>query len=227
MVGGGGKSSLLFAIEQNWPGHVVLTTTTRLFRGQLKEARSWLTTAEAAQTPEKFDTLLTKYRSCLLVERIEGDKAVGVAPDLPGKLRQHPKVDLVVVEADGSRRLPVKAPAAHEPRIPKDTSLVVIMVGIDALAAPIGKIAHRPERVADLTGLSLADHLSPSSLAQLLSHPDGGLKGVLADMKTAVCINKIDSHREKALAEETCVFLSTSPKINRVILSSLNPKSSL
>lgn len=44
--------------------------------------------------------------------------------------------DFVLVEADGSRRLPVKAPAVYEPVIPPGTDLVVGVIGLDALAVP-------------------------------------------------------------------------------------------
>ena len=38
LVGGGGKSSLLFALGRELPGRVVMTTTTRIFTAQMKSA---------------------------------------------------------------------------------------------------------------------------------------------------------------------------------------------
>nr|MBC8341973.1 hypothetical protein [Pseudomonadota bacterium] len=38
IVGGGGKSALLFALGEALPGRTILTTTTRLFAAQMKRA---------------------------------------------------------------------------------------------------------------------------------------------------------------------------------------------
>ena len=50
---------------------------------------------------------------------------------------------------------PVKAPAAHEPVIPLEATLVVPVVGLDALEGPIDEVAHRPELVRRITNYEL------------------------------------------------------------------------
>lgn len=40
--------------------------------------------------------------------------------------------DFILVEADGSRRLPLKVPAINEPVIPRDNKKTVLICGIDA-----------------------------------------------------------------------------------------------
>ena len=44
--------------------------------------------------------------------------------------------DYVLVEADGAKRLPLKAHAEHEPVIPACAGRTVCMVGVDGLGAP-------------------------------------------------------------------------------------------
>ena len=56
---------------------------------------------------------------------VEQDKVQGVPPALLDRIAAHPAVDAVIVEADGSRRLPFKAPAPHEPVIPASATIVV------------------------------------------------------------------------------------------------------
>ena len=41
--------------------------------------------------------------------------------------------DFILVEADGSRRLPLKVPATNEPVIPRGNKKTVLICGIDAL----------------------------------------------------------------------------------------------
>ncbi len=129
IVGGGGKSSLMFALAERLPGRGVMTTTTRIFSAQLSSAAEFCTLADA-----DWRARLDAFESALLiVGRVEGERATGVAPELPAELLAHPRVEWVVVEADGSRMLPVKAPGPHEPVIPNGTTLLVTVVGIDAL----------------------------------------------------------------------------------------------
>lgn len=82
--------------------------------------------------------------------------------------------DRVLVEADGSRRLPLKAPAEHEPVLPPDPDLVVGCVGLSAVGRPLGPEAvHRPERFSALTGCPLGAPVTLDHLAALVRHPEG------------------------------------------------------
>ena len=58
--------------------------------------------------------------------------------------------DFVLVEADGAKRLPLKAHAPHEPVIPPNTRQTIYVVGADGFGRPIRQICHRPERYAAL-----------------------------------------------------------------------------
>jgi len=216
-VGGGGKSSLLFALAECLPGRVVLTTTTRIFAAQMSRAAAVCTTADEGwqKQLETFDGNL------LVVGRVEGERAGGVPPDLPAQWLARPRVDWVVVEADGSRMLPVKAPADHEPVVPEQTSLLVCVVGIDALADPIERVAHRPERVADITGLAPSQHLTPEALGRLLTSPQGGLKGAPHDARVAVLINKVETSAQRDAAHSIAEWVLRESRVERVAIGAL------
>jgi molybdenum cofactor cytidylyltransferase len=217
VVGGGGKSSLLFALAECLPGRVVLTTTTRIFAAQMSRAAAVCTTADEGWQDqlEAFDGNL------LVVGRVQGERAVGVPPDLPAEWLARPRVDWVVVEADGSRMLPVKAPADHEPVIPERTSLLVSVVGIDALDDPIERVAHRAERVADITGLAPSQHLTPEALGKLLTSPRGGLKGAPRDARVAVLINKVESSARREAAHRIADRVLREARVERVVIGAL------
>ena len=103
IVGGGGKSSLMFALASQLTGRGVMTTTTRIFSEQMSSAAEVCTLADA-----DWRARLDAFESGLLVVgRVEGERAVGVPSELPAEMLAHPRVDWVVVEADGSRMLPV------------------------------------------------------------------------------------------------------------------------
>jgi molybdenum cofactor cytidylyltransferase len=217
IVGGGGKSSLMFALARQLTGRGVMTTTTRIFSEQMGSAAEVCTLADA-----DWRARLDAFESgLLLVGRVEGERAVGVPPELPAELLAHPRVDWVVVEADGSRMLPVKAPAAHEPVIPVGATLLAPVVGIDALSRPIGEIAHRPERVSAIAGLSVEDTLTPAALARLITSPEGGMKGAASAGRTAVLINKVASASEFAVAREVAERVLLDTAVERVAVGAL------
>ena len=217
IVGGGGKSSLMFELAERLPGRGVMTTTTRIFSKQLSSATEFCTLADA-----DWRARLDAFESALVVVgRVEGERAVGVPLELPAEMLAHPRVDWVIVEADGSRMLPVKAPAPHEPVIPVGTTLLVPVVGIDALLKPIGEIAHRPERVSAIAGLSVEDILTPAALARLITSPEGGLKGAASAGRAAVLINKVESASEFALAREVAGRLLRDAAVERVAMGAL------
>jgi molybdenum cofactor cytidylyltransferase len=217
IVGGGGKSSLMFALAATLPGRVVMTTTTRIFASQRSQAEEDCTLAD----PDWRQRLEHFPSSLLIVGEVDGDRAKGVPAELPAELLAHPRVDWVVVEADGSRMRPVKAPAEHEPVVPPGTGLLVAVVGIDALAAPIRDVAHRPERVSALTGLHEDEALTPAALATLLTSPQGGLKHAPPGGRVAVLINKVETPAERAAGHEVARHVLRCQAVERVVLGAL------
>ena len=217
IVGGGGKSSLMFALAESLPGRVVLTTTTRIFAAQMSHAarvcslgdRDWMNALDSFE------------RNLLVVEGVEGDHAMGVPRELPDEMLAHARVDWVVVEADGSRMLPVKAPAEHEPVIPDATTLLVCVTGIDALSAPIREVAHRPERVSAITGLPPGRTLTPEALASLLTSPEGGLKDAPPAARIAVLINKVETSEQRTTAREVARRILHEPRVERSLVGAL------
>ena len=81
-------------------------------------------------------------------------------------------VNHVVVEADGAGRKTFKAPLAYEPVVPASTTLLVAVVGADALGLPLqAEHVHRPERVAELSGTVLGRPVTAETIAAVLLHP--------------------------------------------------------
>ena len=217
IVGGGGKSSLMFALAHALPGRVVMTTTTRIFAAQMQRAET-VSSLDDAGWRERLEDF---EKGLLVVGGVEGDRALGVPLELPGELLAHPRVDAVLVEADGSRMLPVKAPAPHEPRVPPETALLVAVAGIDALKAPIAEVAHRPERVSALTGLAVEERLDAGALARLLASPQGGLKDCPPSARAVVLLNKVEPPEEREIARRVAREVLEYPEVERVLIGAL------
>ncbi|MDP6981238.1 MAG: selenium cofactor biosynthesis protein YqeC [Myxococcota bacterium] len=213
IVGGGGKSALLFALASALEARVVVTTTTRIFAAQMARARAQLSLA----TGSFEDVWPDAHSGLLVVGKVEGEKAHGIPPELPARWLARDDVDHVVVEADGSRMRPTKAPAEHEPVIADGTTHLAIVAGIDALDGPIEDVCHRPERVSALIGKTPAETLSVEDLARLLIDERGGCKNQPDDARTTIVLNKVESPVQRERADRVAAVALSEGAIERVI----------
>lgn len=60
--------------------------------------------------------------------------------------------DVVLLEADGSSRKPIKFPNSTEPVLPDNVEEIVVVCGLQAIGKPLIEIAHRPELVKACLG---------------------------------------------------------------------------
>ena len=194
LVGGGGKTTALFALGRQLPGTVVLTTTTKMGRD-----RSGGRHVLFAPTDAELRSALATHTCVLAWEEDAVHKAVGVTPETADHWRG--LADHVVVEADGSRRKPFKAPLDYEPVVPSTTTVLVACVGAAALGAPIEGQCQRSERVADIAGCTVADDLTPSRLAAVLTSERGSRKGLPDGARFVVLINQATGAHSPYLAE--------------------------
>jgi molybdenum cofactor cytidylyltransferase len=224
LSGGGGKTTLMFrlAAELVVSGQRVVTTmTTRIFVSQMAQAPLALVLhgegALLAQLPEA----LAEHGHVLIAgsTMVEQDKVQGVPPEFLDRIAAQPAVDVVIVEADGSRRLPFKAPAQHEPVIPTSTTVLVPVVGLNVLGKPLvaGQV-HRPEIVAVLSGAALGDSVTPEMIAAVLAHPEGGAKGLPLGARLVPFLNKAEDGGTLAAARQIARLLLAYPRVDRVII---------
>ena len=225
LVGGGGKTSAMFRLAReivDKGGTVITTTTTRIFAAQIALAPSHVPAGDA--TRERVAAALAQHRHTLVVGATNprDGKADGISLELFTSLRRWFPGVAIVNEADGSRMRPFKAPAAHEPVIPVETTLVVPVVGADVLGKTLdAESVHRAELVSALSGASLGSTITPEVVARVLAHRAGGLKGVPPGARVVVVINKVETLADRGLAHETAERLLGESTIESVILAEL------
>jgi probable selenium-dependent hydroxylase accessory protein YqeC len=196
-VGAGGKSTALyrFARERSEAqGPVLITTTTHLADPRLEPVPPiaelvFHPDLEGAGAPATLPGPRPGV-TILLSRPVEPGKVKGIHPDWIPPLKA--AWDLILVEADGSRRLPVKAPAPFEPVLPPGTDLVAGVIGLDCLGRGMdGATVHRPECFHAVTGCPPGAPIGWEHLAALVRHPQGLFKG--ATGLRAVLLNKADA----------------------------------
>lgn len=170
LVGGGGKTTTLFGLGHQLAGTRVLTTTTKMGAEQTGELRTLVD-----PTDDELAEALALDAMVLTWKDTDGRRAVGFEPETCD--RWFAFADHIVVEADGSRKRPFKAPLEYEPVVPSATTLLVACIGISAFGRPIADSCHRSERVAALAGCTVDDLLTPARAAAVLRSADGSQKG--------------------------------------------------
>jgi probable selenium-dependent hydroxylase accessory protein YqeC len=228
LVGGGGKTTLMFTLaeELRASGSKVITTTTTKISEPLGEESFPLVIAgdQARAMTVVQEGLLRSGHVTFAAQRFPGGKIGGVDPRLIERMAWELPVDHIIVEADGARRLSLKAPADHEPVIPSATTLLIPMVGIDALGKPLNEeVAFRPERIAELTKTRLGETITPHLIAALITHPQGLIKGAPPGARIIPLINKVETTQMLPGAREVArgVLEKGGAQIERVVLSRL------
>ncbi len=214
IVGGGGKTTLMLRLAKELSdagGHVIVTTTTHIFP---PDGMDTLTNAREADVRA---ALQKENVVCLGTPSKQGKLA---APELPMH-RLAALADYVLVEADGARRLPLKAPAMHEPVIPEHTDLVIAVAGLDGLGKIMEETAFRPVLYAALTGHSVHDIVCGEDVATVLSHPNGLRKQVTNGMRFCVLLNKADDAQRQASALKIAKQLQQTGNVERTVIAAL------
>ena len=156
IVGSGGKTTLLRVLAEELLGTVILTTSTHI----LPFADIPLVVTDDIEQVRR--TLALHRVICMGTPAAEGKLT---APSLPFSALAD-AADYVLVEADGSKRLPLKAHAAHEPVIPENARRTVCVVGASGFGKPVEQVVHRPELFCARTGARMSDIVTPELAAQ-------------------------------------------------------------
>lgn len=182
LTGGGGKTSLMFALAAHAAAQgerVLCATTTRIRPPEAGQCAALLL-REAFPDDAAFMAAVAVAclpgRVVVAADReLPGEhKLAGLPPELMDALADALPGARILVEADGAAGRPLKAPAPHEPVIPACTDAVLGLMGLDSLGEPLnGGLVHRPERLAALAGCRLNDRVTPAVLARLATHPEG------------------------------------------------------
>lgn len=194
VVGAGGKTTLVYRLarEARELGLSVLVTTTT-HMGTLPEAVTGPVFVEADGDPEPAlrAALGAEGRATLLGRRVRDDKLAGLAPERVDALAA--LADVVLVEADGARGRSLKVPAPHEPVVPRSTTHLVVVCGLDVLGEPLdeGRV-HRVELVSAATGIGMGEVVDEDGVATALRHAAGYLARAPRRARITVFLNKAE-----------------------------------
>ena len=225
LVGGGGKTTLMFTLARELAaakGTVVTTTTTKIMEPLPSETSCLILEEDETCMVTAFLSKRNKCRHITLAKRkLPSGKLDGISPELVVRLAGMPEIASIIVEADGAARKPLKAPNATEPVIPENTSLVIPVVGVEAVGCRLTEDeVFRPEIVSRLLGLPQGEVISAEAVALLMTHPQGIIKGCPPDAMIVPFINKVDMEGGLSRGRDVAskILALKNPRIERVVL---------
>lgn len=223
LVGAGGKTTALFQLARAFDPPVVVTTSTHLGDWQCGLADHHAIITNPARLGPVFEyiegvTLLTAGPS--------GDgRFAGLdseSLDSLDRLAREWKIP-VLIEADGSRQKPLKAPAPYEPVIPRWVSHVVVVAGLAGVNQPLTEhLVHRAALYSEISGVGVGEPVDADSLVKYLIDPRGGLKNIPAGAKRILLLNQADD--EKLYSHGMRIANNTKQTYHQTIISTLIKK---
>lgn len=166
VIGGGGKTTLLRSLADELVAEgktVVLATTTHFL------PFSGIDTVVSTDEFEVARQLKAQRVICVGTPAHEARNAGKLAPSRIAPHDLASLADFVLVEADGSRHMPVKAHSNREPVIPDGSNLTITVIGASAFGKPVAQTVHRAEIFCENSGCEQNDVVTPELLARHLA----------------------------------------------------------
>lgn len=232
LVGGGGKTSLMFCLARELVScgrRVLTTTTTKIFMPTPAESAVTIVSKDAREILEKAEYCMGRTLHVTVGTEIlpAHGKLKGLDTRLLEAMVQSNFFDLIIVEADGAAGRPLKACAPHEPVVPHFSDRVISVVGLDVVEKPMEEAwVFRSDRFSRITGLSPMQPVTPSAIASMLIHDMSAVAVTGKAVKKIAFLNKADDEKALKEAERIGYILKKKGRgiFDRVVIGALRER---
>lgn len=235
LVGGGGKTSAAFWLANQFKnqGHCVfVSTTTKMYLPDSHQADNFINLEHNHNQLIPYSHLdlsepsITFCYKNKIASNNKSDKikVSGVTPELIGKLKNDSPFTVFIIESDGAKCLPIKAPDRHEPCIPITSDMVIGVTGAEVIhTRAIPERIHRWNIFSALTQCSAGDIIDHRILGNLIEHQQGMFKHAPEQAIKIWLINKIDlAANYSALTQLAHKVISNTAHLDAIWLAAMN-----
>lgn len=209
--GAGGKTSSLYALAGeliNIHEYVLITTTTKMFPAE-NNRNIEIVIRETINKNE-----VNSNFACQWFSKIDSE-GKGVSPKIENieKVNKYANI-WKLIEIDGSRHLPIKAPGAGEPVYCQGLDLVFGVIGAGVFGKSIsGELVHRLERFLEVTQTQVGDAMTPEVIARLINSPNGLFQGLPEGVEARVLFSAVRPE-DAAFIEKVQTMTDTAIEVN-------------
>ncbi len=227
LIGAGGKTTLMFSLAKELidSGKTVLTTTTtKIFMPNPDQSPFTIIESAVGELVKKSKSCLNRYPHFSAGSRHDPvtGKLNGFGQDIIDQLEKANLFDWIIVEADGAKRKPLKATDSHEPVIPRGTTHLILVTGLDAVGKTLeDKYVHRAKLFSENTGLPLGETIKEQSVAISIAIEIKKAKALGHPFFNIVFLNKADTPDRAVSGKKIAELLQTNKNIDQIITASL------
>lgn len=222
LIGGGGKTYLMFALARalGRAGRSVLTTTTtRIWRPKPADSDHVQVAPYSSALIDRLKTEFSHHRRITAVPAAvdEGRKLSGFTPDELDALMRARVADYMLVEADGAAGRSLKAHQDHEPVLSVNADLVIAVIGVDCIGMPMDdRHVHRAALFCERLGRIPGSVITVEDVAAIVFHDEGYLRRVGPGSEVMVYVSKVGTPEAEATANRLAETLQRADAANRL-----------
>jgi molybdenum cofactor cytidylyltransferase len=227
LVGAGGKTTALFQLAREFLGTkykiVFVTASTHLGEWQISNADHHIIFKDIATLSIE---LKDRNGIVLITGEIEANKTNPLDINTVNWLRESCAAWNIplLIEADGARERPLKAPAAHEPAIPEFSDIVIHVSGLSVIGKTLNdENVHRAELFSKYGNLAIGSPVTAESIASMLGEPQGGLKNIPVHARRVAFLNQADAPTLQSIGGRMAQALLDS--FDSIVVGSLKKQS--
>jgi molybdenum cofactor cytidylyltransferase len=222
-IGAGGKTSTLIALghELAQAGMRVLATTTTHIAVDELNLMPYSTALDEGIA--HLSLALGENRFVFLYSDIKNSRVYGPDATQIPRLLDAVDSDVMLIEADQSDGLPLKAPFSGEPNIPSETTLVVPMASLAVLGQPLDdEHVYNATAIDERYGFLLGNRVKSPWIAQVLRDEELGLRGVPKGARIVALLNQTAAQGyARGRARLIAQFILRSSRFHGVALGSV------
>ena len=218
-VGAGGKTTALFKLARELSPCIV-TTTTHLGAWQADEADQHIVIHKSEDVNQLEE--ITFSGIILVTGEEKGQRLTSLPTESLAWLEQFSNYHSLplLIEVDGARQKPLKAPFEHEPVIPEFVDTVVVVAGLSGLGKTLGtENIYNPEAFSELGKIKEGKKIVPEDLQRVLIHKEGGLKNIPTKVRKLALLNQANTPELEAIGGK--IAKAILPKFDSVIVANL------
>lgn len=215
LTGAGGKTSCLYRLGHELKNFRTLLTTTTKIAYPLSEFYDYIYSEKKSLEKE------SKIGRTVVYGEIKNKKCTAVNYDSIEILSK--KYDYTIIEADGSKGLPLKGYLCHEPCIPYFSHVNISIVTVNG----IGQFANssnilRFNEFSQMTGICENQIITPYHMAKWISNPKGMFRN--SKGKRILFWNQIEKSKEEKLVLAVVNLLDVEflKKLDKIVVGSIH-----